>query len=117
MRGSVAAGVVVVCSVLIASGPAVSRAATGAFLWTDGETGVPRQLLTGENETPVVAPPNEKCFDTFGATSAKNLTDSDAVLARDGLCSELVIVLAPGQSYEGPFGSVGFTPPGATAAD
>jgi hypothetical protein len=106
-------GAVLLLGAVLCSTPP-GRAATGAFRWTDGETGVPRQLLTGENETPVLLPPNEKCFDTFGAISAKNLTDSDAVLAKDGLCSELLIVLKPGESYDGPFGSVGFTPPGAT---
>lgn len=106
--GALTAGVVL-------GSPVTGQAAGGFFLWIDGETGVPRQLLSLENETPVVAPPHEKCFDTFGAVSARNLTDSDAVLAKDGLCSELVMVLGPGESYDGAFGSVGFTPPGASA--
>ncbi|MGQ0466356.1 MAG: hypothetical protein ACT4QG_13660 [Sporichthyaceae bacterium] len=100
--------------VLAVATPHSGSAANGFFVYTDGETGVPRQLLTTENETGIVFPPNEKCFDTFGAVSAKNYTDSDAVLAGDGVCSQLVIVLKPGESYEGKFGSVGFTPPGAT---
>lgn len=85
--------------------PTPGHAAGGLFVWTDGATG----LLT-----PIPFPADEKCFDTFGANRAQNLTGSDAVLARDGLCSDVLTVIRPGGSYDGAFGSVGFTPPGAT---
>lgn len=115
MRGFAAMGAAVALAVGVAvATPSTGRAAGGSFLWVDGQTVVPRQLLSVENETPVLAPPREKCFDTFGATKAINLTDSDAVLAKDGLCSEFLIAVKPGTTYDGPFGSVGFTPPGAT---
>ncbi len=84
--------------------PTASQGAGGLFLWTNGDGFV----------TPLLAPANEKCFDTFGAKKAENFTDSDAVLNKDGLCYDLLTVLKPGESYEGSFGAVGFTPPGAT---
>jgi hypothetical protein len=95
-----AAGIFVLVHV-VAPTPAV--AANGLFVWTD-KSGVPR---------PILFPANEKCYDTFNAVRADNHTDSDAVLSRDGLCSDFLQVVKPGQSAAVPYGSVGFTPPGA----
>jgi hypothetical protein len=83
--------------------PLPAAAANGLFLWTD----------KGGLMHPMLFPPNEKCFDTFNAAGAHNHTDSDAVLSRDGLCSDFLQVVKPGESAEVEFGSVGFTPPGA----
>ncbi|MGQ0843234.1 MAG: hypothetical protein ACT4QF_03770 [Sporichthyaceae bacterium] len=99
-----AAGFGVVAGAVLLAAPTSSRAAAGVFLWTNG----------GGLVTPVVAGANEKCIDTFGAVKAQNFTDSDAVLSKDGLCSDFLVAVGPGESYEGPYGSVGFTPPGAT---
>jgi len=85
------------------SPPAPAVAANGVFVWTD-KSGSPH---------PVLFPANEKCFDTFNADKAENHTDSDAVLSRDGLCSDFLQVVKPGQSADAAYGSVGFTPPGA----
>jgi hypothetical protein len=90
---------------LSAAVPTSGHAASGLFVWTDNATGL---------VTPIPFPADEKCFDTFGANRAQNLTGSDAVLAKDGLCSDVLTVIRPGGSYDGGFGSVGFTPPGAT---
>jgi hypothetical protein len=87
--------------------PTPGYAANGLFLWTDGSSGL-------VNAIPF--PPREKCFGTFKANAARNYTDSDAVLSRDGLCFDVLTVVKAGQSYDGEFGSVGFTPPGATKA-
>lgn len=109
MRGSVVrllgigAAFTLGAAAVTAVAPASSVAAGGLFLWTNTD-GVP---------TPLPSPANEKCFDTFNATRAINLTDSDAVLSKDGLCSAFLTVVAPGEAYDGAYGSVGFTPPGA----
>jgi hypothetical protein len=93
-----------IAGVLLAR-PTPGVAAGGLFVWTNGSSGL---------VTPMAFPANEKCFDTFGASRAQNYTDSDAVLSKDGLCSDFLIAVKPGASYDGVFGSVGFTPPGAT---
>lgn len=87
--------------------PTPGNAANGLFLWTDGGSGL---------VTAIPFPAQEKCFGTFKAKAAQNYTDSDAVLSRDGLCFDVLTVVKSGQSYDGEFGSVGFTPPGATKA-
>jgi hypothetical protein len=79
-------------------------AAMGVFLYTDNNGVI----------VPAFFPPEEKCFDVFKAREAKNFTGSDAILFKDGLCSEVLLKLAPGETLNLPFNSYGFTPAGAT---
>jgi hypothetical protein len=106
-RAGVAAALATACAAaaLAVVHAAPGAAAGGIFLYTDGESG----LITG-----MYSPPNEKCFDVFKATEAKNFTDSDVILFVDGLCSEVLIKLGPGEQIDLTFNSFGFTPPGAT---
>jgi hypothetical protein len=97
----------VLLGVVQLAAPAPGHAANGLFLWTDGSSGL-------VNAIPF--PAREKCFGTFKANRAQNWTDSDAVLSRDGLCFDVLTVVKAGQSFDGEYGSVGFTPPGATKA-
>jgi hypothetical protein len=103
--GVAAALAVAVAAAVVVAAPGPGHAASGVFLWTDGSSGL---------VTPIPFPANEKCFATFKATRAQNWTDSDAVLNGDGLCYDAIKTLKPGESYDGEFGAVGFTNPGAT---
>lgn len=88
---------------VVVAAPAQAQA-MGLFLYTDS-TGV---------IVPAAFPAEEKCFDVFKAKEARNLTGSDAILFKDGLCSEVLIKLGPGEALNLTFNSYGFTPAGAT---
>jgi hypothetical protein len=88
--------------VLLAA-PAQAQA-MGVFLYTDASGVI----------VPAFFPAEEKCFDVFKGKEAKNLTGSDAILFKDGLCSEVLIKLTPGETLNLTFNSYGFTPAGAT---
>ena len=83
---------------VVAASP--GQAANGFFLYKDGTSG----LLT-----PVWAPEDEKCFDTFHGSEAKNFTTSNVILFADGLCSEVMLTLKPGETINLVFNSYGFT--------
>lgn len=100
---ALAAGAAAAALAVVHASP--GHAAGGLFIYTDGESGL---------ITPVWSPPNEKCFDVFKASEAKNFTDSDVILFADGLCSEVMLKLTPGEQIDLTFNSFGFTPPGAT---
>ena len=103
VAGALAAGAAAFGLVLAQAAP--GSAAGGVFLYTDGESGL---------ITPLLTPPNEKCFAVFKASGARNLTDSDVILFADGLCSEVMLKLGPGEQINLTFNSFGFTPVGAT---
>lgn len=107
--GGRSAAAAVVCATVAAgigvvlAAPAQAQA-MGVFLYTDN-TGV---------IVPSFFPAEEKCFDVFKGKEAKNFTGSDAILFKDGLCSEVLLKLAPGETLNLTFNSYGFTPAGAT---
>ncbi len=83
------AGAAAVSGVVLAS-PA-HAAANGLFLYTEGSTGT---------IVPMAFPEEEKCFDVFKGKEAKNLTTSDVILFKDGLCSEVLHQAGPGRDAE-----------------
>ena len=79
---------------------APSQAANGVFLYKDSTSGLP---------VPVFSPPDEKCFDVFRASEAKNFTGTNVILFADGLCSEVMLTLKPGEAINLVFNSYGFS--------